>query len=117
MRRIILLVTVALVAMAMVAFAAGPAFAVFNCNETSQELQCQGGAGSGGSNDETRGGGGSGGHVISNDPASSPPLVLVGGGGGGGSDAISPGGTGRRCVLQPTVENPYEYVCVGEPIR
>jgi hypothetical protein len=104
MRRIMLLVTVALVMAAMVAFAAGPAFAVFNCNDTPQGEQCQGGSGFGT--------GGSGGHARLGESAESLPLLLTGGGGhGDSSNPASSGGSGRHCVLDTTTES--EYDCVG----
>jgi len=90
MRRILLLVTVALLMAAMVVLTAGPAFGAFNCNTNPQGLDCQSSGG--------RAGGGFGHH----DRVTGESITVAGGfgiagEGGGGGRCVRSGGT-QECV-------------------
>jgi hypothetical protein len=97
MRRIIMLVTVALVMAAMTVATAMPAFAKVNCDESSTTFECTGGAGGG----QGTGGGGSGGHATYNLVTGESTTSSGGGAGGRDSSGSGGGGSGGHCSGDP----------------
>ena len=113
MRRIMLMVTVALAMAAMLAASALPAFARQNCSfdESSGIYSCRGGEGAGGYHEAVGAFGGGFGGQYSVDINTGDEVILGGRGIGGNPESYDVGGYGRKCVGNFFSEEPYE--CVG----
>jgi hypothetical protein len=115
MRRILLVLTAAMVIALMVVAMAVPAFAKINCTPNGEGELCSPASGGYGDGGQDYGGNGGGGGAHStydpNAPEGEPHVVISGGNGFGGSDLQSDsGGGGGHCV---SYTSPNTFECKG----